>query len=206
MHKRRLSKADKQIISTEPVSPFATRSGLQRNVKLVWSPTADLQDAINEADRNLTRMEEEANASIQNTTSNPSVTPHKDTPKTPVNTSVNTTPSTLSSIRVKRKQSPSPTVNIDNTGGATARSSREEEPEDPLIDIGPKNLNTELESDSSDSDSSLFQWKQNVQNAEGWSYKRTMDQEEYDWGPFTSGELEGILQESSMEKTNRLIK
>ena len=62
MHKRGLSKADKQVISTELVSPFATRSGLQRNV--VWSPTADLQDAINEADRNLTRIEEEANASI----------------------------------------------------------------------------------------------------------------------------------------------
>ena len=33
-----------------------------------------------------------------------------------------------------------------------------------------------------------------------------MAQEEYEWGPFTSGELEDILQESSMEKTNRLIK
>ena len=151
-------------------------------------------------------MEEEINDSIQNTPSHPSVTPHKDTPKTPVNTNVNTTPSTLSSIRVKRKQSPSPTVNIDNTGEATPRSSREEEPEDPLIDIGPKNLNKDLESDSSESDSSVLQWRQNVQNAEGWSYKRTMDQEEYDWGPFTSGELEDILQESGMEKTNRLIK
>ena len=139
MPKRGYSKADKQVLSTAPLSPFTTRSGLQRNV--VRSPQADLQDAINEADRNLTRMAEEANSSIQNTTPNPSVTPHKDTLRTPVNTSVNTTPSTLSSIRVKRKQSPSHTVNIGNTGGATTRSSRDEEPEDPLIDIGPKNLN-----------------------------------------------------------------
>ena len=154
MPTRGYHKADKQVLSTEPVSPFTTRSGLQRNV--VWSPKADLQDAINEADRNLRRMAEEANSSIQNTTPNPSVTPHKDTPKTPVHTSVNTTPSTLSSIRVKRKQSPSPTVNIENTGEATARSSRDEEPEDPLIDIGPKNLNKDLE-DSFESDSSVLQ-------------------------------------------------
>ena len=33
-----------------------------------------------------------------------------------------------------------------------------------------------------------------------------MDQEEYDWGPFTPGEMEDILQESGMEKTNRWIK
>ena len=180
MPKRRLSKADKQIISTEPVSPFATRSGLQRNVNLVWSPTAYLQDAINDADRNLTRMEEEINDSIQHTPSHPSVTPDKNTPKTPVNNGVNTTPNTLSSIRVKKKQSPSPAVNSENTTKATPRSSLEEEPEDPRINIGPKNLDTELESDSSDSDSSLFQWKQNVQNAEGWSYKRKMAQEEYE--------------------------
>ena len=84
MPTRRLSKADKEIISTKPVSPFATRSGLKRNLNLVWSPTAYLQDAINEADRNLRRMEQEINDSIQRTPSHQSVTPDTNTPRTPV--------------------------------------------------------------------------------------------------------------------------
>ena len=88
MPKRRLSKADKQIISTEPVSPFATRSGLQWNVNLVWLPTVYLQDAINDADRNLTRMEQEINDSIQKTPSHQSVTPDTNTPRTLVNKGV----------------------------------------------------------------------------------------------------------------------
>ena len=92
MPTRRLSKADKQIISTKPVSPFATRSGLKRNLNLLWSPTAYLQDAINDGDRNLTRMEQEINDSIQQTPSHPSVTPDTNTPRTPVNNGVNTTP------------------------------------------------------------------------------------------------------------------
>ena len=65
MPTQRLSKAGKEIISTKPVSPFATRSGLKRNLNLVWLPIAYLQDAINKADKNLRRMEQEINDSIK---------------------------------------------------------------------------------------------------------------------------------------------
>ena len=174
MPTRRLSKADKQIISTKPVSPFATRSGLKRNLNLVWSPTAYLQDAINDADRNLTRMEQEINDSIQKTPSHPSVTPDTNTPRTLVNNGVNITPNTLSSIRIKRKHSPSPTVNSENTTKTTPRSSIEEASEDHRITIEPDNLDSESDSDSSDSESSLLRWRQKVQNADSWSYKKSM--------------------------------
>ena len=160
MPTRRLSKADKEIISTKPVSPFATRSGLKHNLNLVWSPTAYLQDAINDADRNLTRMEQEINDSIQKTPSHPSVTPDTNTLRTPVNNGVNITPNTLSSIRVKRKHSPSPAVNSENMTKTTLRSSIEEASEDHRITIEPDNLDSESDSDSSDSESSLFRWRQ----------------------------------------------
>ena len=146
-------------------------------------------------------MEQEINDSIQQTPSHPSVTPDKNTPKTPVNNGVNTTPNTLSSIRVKKKQSPSPAVNSKNTTKATPRSSIEEVSEDTRIYIEPDNLDSESDSDSSDSESSLFRWRQNVQNADSWSYKKSMAQDEYDWGPsFTSGEFEDILQEYGEDK------
>ena len=45
-----------------------------------------------------------------------------------------------------------------------------------------------------------------MENAEGLSFKRTIEQQEDDWGPFTPGEMEDILQESGMEKTNRWIR
>ena len=152
MPKRGYSKADKQVLSTAPLSPFTTRSGLQRNV--VWSPQADLQDAINEADRNLRRMAEEANSSIPNTTPNSSVTPHQDTQRTPCNALQrlnsaasgrgNTTPRSFFDSMRRRKLSLSPSGNTEDTGGATARSPLDEETEDPLIDmpgIGQTNLN-----------------------------------------------------------------
>ena len=101
-------------------------------------------------------MEQEINDSIQHTPSHPSVTPDKNTPRTPVNNGVNITPNTLSSIRVKKKQSPSPAVNSENTTKATPRSSIEEVSEDPRINIEPDNLDSESDSDSSDSESSLF--------------------------------------------------
>ena len=96
---------------------------LKRNVNLVWSPTAYLQDAINKADRNLRRMEQEINNSIQKTLSHQSVTPDTNTLKTPFNNGVNLTLNTLSSIRVKRKHSPAPTDNSEITKKTTPRSS-----------------------------------------------------------------------------------
>ena len=92
MPTQRLSRADKEIISSKPVSPFANRSGLKRNQNLIWSPAAILQDAINEADRNLTRMEQEINYSSQRTPSHHSVTADTNTPRTPLNNGVNLTP------------------------------------------------------------------------------------------------------------------
>ena len=196
MPTRKLSKADKEIISTKPVSPFATRSGLKRNLNLVWSPTAYLQDAINKAGKNLRRMEQEINDSIQKTPSHQSVTPDTNTPRTPVNNSVNLTPNTLSSIRVKRKHSPAPTDNSEITEKTTPISSIEEPSEDHRIAIEPDNLDSESDSDSSDTSFGLLQWRQKVQNADSWSYKKSMAQDEYDWGPsFTFGEFEDILQE-----------
>ena len=60
-------------------------------------------------------MEQEINDSIKKTPSHQSVTPDTNTLRTPVNNGVNLTPNTLSSIRVKRKHSPAPTVNSENT-------------------------------------------------------------------------------------------
>ena len=78
--------------------------------------------------------------------------------------------------------------------------------EDHQITIEPDNLDSESDLDSSDSSFGLLQWRQKVQNADSWSYKKSMAQDEYDWGPsFTFGEFEDILQESNMEKTNRMI-
>ena len=111
MPTRRLSRADKEIISSKPVSPCANRSGLKCNQNLIWSPAAILQDAINEADRNLTRMEQEINDSSQRTPSHHTVTADTNTPRTPLNDGVNLTPNSLSRIRVRRVNSPSPTVN-----------------------------------------------------------------------------------------------
>ena len=126
MPTRRLSRADKEIISSKPVSPFANRSGLKRNQNLIWSPAAILQDAINEADRNLTRMEQEINDSSQRTPSHHTVTADTNTPRTPLNDGVNLTPNSLSRIRVRQINSLSPTVNSKSTTRPTPRSSIEE--------------------------------------------------------------------------------
>ena len=206
MPTRRLSRADKEIISSKPVSPFANRSGLKRNQNLIWSPAAILQDAINEADRNLRRMEQEINDSRHRTPSHQSVTADTNTPRTPLNNGVNLTPNSLSSIRVRQIHSPSPTVNSESTTKPTPRSSIEEASDDHWVTIEPENLDSESDSDSSNSSLGLLQWRQKVQNADSSAYKKSMAQDEYDWGPsFTFGEFEDILQESNMEKTNRMI-
>ena len=206
MPTRKISRADKEIISSMPVSPFANRSGLKRNQNLIWSPAAILQDAINEADRNLTRMEQEINDSSQRTLSHHTVTADTNTPRTPLNDGVNLTPNSLSRIRVRRINSPSPTVNSGSTTRPTPRSSIEETSQDHRVTIEPENLHSESESDSSNSSLGLLQWRQKVQNADSSAYKKSMAQDEYDWGPsFTYGDFEDILQESNMEKTNRMI-
>ena len=123
MPARRITRADKEIISSQPVSPCANRSGLTRNQSFIRSPAATLQDAINKADRNLTRMGQEINDSSQKTPSHHTVTANTNTLRTPLNDGVNLTPNSISSIRVRRVNSPSPTVNSTSTTKSTPRSS-----------------------------------------------------------------------------------
>ena len=151
-------------------------------------------------------MEQEINDSSQRTPSHQSVTTDTNTPRTPLNNGVNLTPNSLSSIRVRQIHSPSPTVNSESTTRPTPRSSIEETSQDHRVTIEPGNLDSESDSDSSNSSLGLLQWRQKVQNADSSAYKKSMAQDEYDWGPsFTYGDFEDILQESNMEKTNRMI-
>ena len=151
MPARRITRADKEIISSQPVSPCANRSGLTRNQNLIWSPAAILQDAINEADRNLTRMGQEINDSSQKTPSHHTVTANTNTPRTPISDGVNVTPHSIPSIRVRRVNSPSPTVNSASTTKSTPRSSTEETTQDHRVVIEPENFDSESDSDSSTS-------------------------------------------------------
>ena len=88
-------------------------------------------------------MAEEANPSFTSTTPNSRVTPHRNTQETPRNAiqrlnsgaSGNTTPRSFFDSMRRRKHSLSPSGNTEDTGGATAKSPRDKETEDPLIDM-----------------------------------------------------------------------
>ena len=130
MPARRITRADKEIISSQPVSPCTNRSGLTRNQSLVWSPETTLRDVINEADRNLTRMNQEINDSSQKTPSNQTVNENTNTPHTPISDGVNVTPHSIPSVKIRRVNSPSPTVNSMSATKSTPRSSTEETTKD----------------------------------------------------------------------------
>ena len=115
-------------------------------------------------------MAEEANSSIPSKTPNSRATSHQDTQRTPRSAlqrlqelqasraSGGTTPRSVFDTMRRTRLSLSPSGNADDTGGARARPSLDEETED-LLDmpgIGQTNPNKNLE-DSLDSDSSVRQ-------------------------------------------------
>ena len=147
----------------------------------------------------MTRMNQEINDSSQKTPED-TVNENTSTPRTPISDGVNVTPHSIQSVKV-RNNTPSPTVISASATKSTPRSSTEETTKDHRTVIEPGNFNYD-----SDSDSSFDQqeWRENVQNADSSAYKKRMAED--DWGPnITDGDFEGLQQESSVERTHRII-
>ena len=147
----------------------------------------------------MTRMSQEINDSSQKTPEN-TVNDKTSTPRTPINASVNVT--SHSSVRAGIN-TPSPSV----TGASATKST----PKSPAVDSTKKktriepNFNYDSESESN---SDQQEWKDNVQNATSYrsssTYRKRMTEE--DWGPpISERDLEGLITESSLERTNRFI-
>ena len=199
MPARMITRADKEIISSQPVSPCTNRSGLTCNQSLVWSPETTLRDVTNKAHRNMTKINQEINDSSQKTPGD-TVNENTSTPRTPISDGVNVTPHSIQSVRVKNN-TPSPTVISASATKSTPKSPAEETTKIHRTVIEPENFNYD-----SDSESSFDQqeWKDNVQNADSSAYRKRMAED--DWGPnITDGDFEGLQQESSVERTHRII-
>ena len=196
---KKITRADKEII-TQPSSPCTNRSGFTRHPSVNWSSETTLRDVANEAHRNMTRMSQEINNSSQKTPEN-TVNNKTSTPRTG-NASVNLT--SHSSIK-PGINTPSPSV----TGASATKST----PKSPAVESTTKKPRTVIEPDfnydsESESNSDQQEWKDNVQNATSYrsssTYRRRMTEE--DWGPpISERDLEGLITELNLERTNRYI-
>ena len=192
---KKITQADKEII-TQPSSPCTNRSGFTRHPSVNWSSETTLRDVANEAHRNMTRMSQEINNSSQKTPEN-TVNNKTSTPRTG-NASVNLT--SHSSIK-PGINTPSPSV----TGASATKST----PKSPAVDSTKKKTRIEPSFNyESGSESDQEEWKDNVQNATSYrsssTYRRRMTEE--DWGPpISERDLEGLITESNLERTNRYI-
>ena len=123
-------------------------------------------------------MNQEINDSSQKTPSNHTVTANTNTLHTPISDGVNVTPHSIPSVKVRRVNSPSPTVNSASTTKSTPRSSTEETTQDHRVVIEPGNFDSESDSDSSTSSFDQQKWREKVQNADSSAYKKSMAEDD----------------------------
>ena len=192
---QKITRADKEIIK-QPSSPCTNRSGFTRHPSVNWSSETTLRNVANEAHQNMTRMSQEINNSSQKTPENV-VNNKTSTPRTG-NASVN-----LSHSSIK------PGINTPSlpvTGASTTKSASKS----PAVNSTKKKTRIEPSLNyRSESESDQEEWKDNVQNATSYrstsTYRRKMTDK--DWGDpdISESDLEGLLTETNLERTNRYI-